>query len=186
MIHLVASSYSELTKRLNTSVAKYSLSFFLGPSRETLERRKWPRKRTRCEAGSSSVIVKHECGLRTADCGLRTADCGLRTGGKTRTRYKMRTTDYIGKNCTNWSYVRLNKFKRSLNSTTRKFNKLLMILLEILGAWRCAARFSKFRAWPKCYFLQPFSDLVSVLNIYGRGYKCDAHVYICVNHVIIA
>ena len=177
MIHLAASSYSELTKRLNTSVAKYSLSFFLGPSRETLERRKWPRKRTRCEAGSSSVIVKYECGLRTADCGLR-------TGCKTWTRYKMRTTDYLGKNCTNWFYVRLNKFKRSLNSTTRKFK--LLILLEILGAWRCAARFSKFRAWPKCYFLQPFSDLVSVLNIYGRGYKCDAHVYICVNHVIIA
>ena len=46
----------------------------------------------------------------------------------------MRTTDYIGKNFTNWFYVRLNKFKRSLNSTTRKFK--LLILLEILGAWR--------------------------------------------------
>ena len=184
MIHLAAYSYSELTKRLNTSVAKYSLSFFLGPSRETLERRKWPRKRTRCEAGSSSVIVKYECGLRTADCGLRTTDCGLRTGGKTRTRYKMRTTDYIGKNFTNWFYVRLNKFKRSLNSTTGKFK--LQILLEILGAWSCAAWFSKFRAWPKRYFLQSLSDLVSVLNIYGRGYKCDAHAYICVNHVISA
>ena len=30
-----------------------------------------------------------------------TADCGLRTGYKTRTRYKMRTTDNVGKNCAN-------------------------------------------------------------------------------------
>ena len=32
------------------------------------------------------------------DCGLRTADHGLRTGYKTRTRYKMRTPDYVYKN----------------------------------------------------------------------------------------
>ena len=46
----------------------------------------------------------------------RTADWGPRTGYKTQTRYKMRTTDYIG------------------NSTTHKFKLLVVfILLEILG-----------------------------------------------------
>ena len=40
-----------------------------------------------------TVSIKH---------GLRTADHGLRTGYKTRTRYKMRTTDNVGKNCANW------------------------------------------------------------------------------------
>ena len=34
--------------------------------------------------------------------GWRTADHGLRTGYKTRTRYKMRTTDHVGKNCASW------------------------------------------------------------------------------------
>ena len=31
-----------------------------------------------------------------------TEDHGLRTGYKTQTRYKMRTADYLGKNCANW------------------------------------------------------------------------------------
>ena len=57
-------------------------------------------------AGQKLVSIKQglrtaDCGLRTADCGLRTADhalglgikCRLRTEYKTRTRYKMRTTD---------------------------------------------------------------------------------------------
>ena len=53
-------------------------------------------------------------------------------------------------------------------------------------SWRrCAARFSKFWPWPKCYFLHPFLDLVSVSYIHCRGHKRDVHDHICVNHVII-
>ena len=49
--------------------------------------------------------------------------------------------------------------------------------------WSCATRFSKSWAWPKCYFLHPFLDLVSVSNIHD---KCNVCVYTGVNHVIIA
>ena len=47
-----------------------------------------------------SVKIKH--GLRTDDHGLRTDDHGLRTWYKTRSRYKMRTVDYVSKKWANW------------------------------------------------------------------------------------
>ena len=83
-----------------------------------------------------SVSIKH--GLRTTDYGLRTG-YKIWTRYKTRTRkyglgikhgqgikrglrtgYKIRTTDYFGKNRANWFQVRKNKIKRSLNSKTRE------------------------------------------------------------------
>ena len=47
--------------------------------------------------------------------------------------------------------------------------------IQVLQIWAC----------PKCYFLHPFLDLVSVSNIHDRGHKRDVHVNIGGSHVII-
>ena len=59
-------------------------------TRETAEIEPTLQTFRRCMRNKIPVIIKH----------------GLRTGYKTRTRYKMRTTDYVGKNSAYWFLVR--------------------------------------------------------------------------------